>query len=99
MPERQQRDQRPDAAAGFGHLERRVREDDHVAFAQHRDAEQPPCTASPNWRGQQLQRKRDLVEDDRRNRNHQQQKRERKRQHPQVLPAEQEQHGAGERRR
>ena len=38
-------------------------------------------------RGQQLQRKRDLVEDDRRNRNHQQQERQRERQDPQVLPA------------
>ena len=49
-------------------------------------------------RRQQLQRERDLVEDDRRQRNHQQHERERERQDAQHLPAEQEQDGARERR-
>ena len=34
--EREQRDQRPDAAAGLGHFELRVRQRDDVALAQHR---------------------------------------------------------------
>ena len=48
-------------------------------------------------RREQLQRKRDLVEDDRRQRNHQQHERQREQQHAQALPAEQEQDGAAER--
>ena len=49
---------------------------------------------SPTLRGEQLQRKRDLVEDDRRNRNHQQHERQRERQDAKPLPSVQEKDGA-----
>jgi len=50
-------------------------------------------------RGEQLERKRDLIEDDRRNRNHQDKKGDRKPENPQVLPAKHEQDDAGDHRK
>ena len=93
--QRQQRDQRPDAAAGLGHLERRVREDDDVALAEHGDgARLDAPRADP--RREELQRKRNLIEDDRGQRHHQQQERKRKRQDPEMRATPQEQRRAGQ---
>ena len=87
--EREQGDQRSDAAAGLRHLEARVGEDDDVALPQ--DGHRARLNAGrPHARGEQLERERDLVEDDRRQGHHEQEEENREGQHTQVLPAVQE---------
>ena len=92
----EERDQRPDAAAGFGNLQRCRGQNDDIALAENRHPGE--CHhALADARRQELQRERDLIEDDRRNRNHQQEKRERKRENAQMSGAVDEQHDTGKR--
>ena len=94
--QRQKRHQRPDAAAGFGDFERRVREEDDVAFAQHGNAGSRDG-ALAGLRCDKLQWKYDLVEKNRRDRNHQQQDAQRKRQHLEMTPSQNEKNRADQR--
>ena len=74
--QRKQRHQRSNAAARLGDFELGVRQDEDVAFAKNWNVERADRVFA-DVRCEQLQRKRDLVEDDRRNRNHQQHERQR----------------------
>ena len=93
--ERQQRDQRADAAARLGDFQCRVAEVDHVPFPQDRDAEGAQRQLA-EARGEQLQGEGHLVEDDRRHRDHQQQEQQREREDAQVAPPAEEQDQAAQ---
>ena len=84
--QREERQQRPDTAAGFGDFKRRVRERDDVAFPQHRNPGQVENRHSEPRR-EELQGKGDLIEHHRRDRNHQEQERQREQQDPQPPPS------------
>ena len=64
----EQRQQRTDAAARFGHFERRVRERDDVAFPQHRNAEAAAARRRRTWSPAPEAGNVELVEKHRRNR-------------------------------
>jgi hypothetical protein len=91
--QRKQRHQRANSAARLGHLQRRRRKHEDVALAQYRDAGQIE-DAFARARRQQLQGKRDLIEENGRQRDRQRQKRDGKREQSQPPPTAEEQHRA-----
>ena len=97
--QRDERDERPDAAAGFGDGERDVRQLEHVALAQDRNSGRAHHGFSQTREATSCKREGDLIEDERGQGHHQGQQREREREVPQMGRAPHEENRARHERR